>query len=389
MNDLTDLERTLGPDLERALNAVMPGLEDPSIAAADHDRGHFVTLDRSVDPIRIAPVESPKRPRWHVVSAAAAVGLLIGGLAVIGAHSSEQRPTPHASTPTLLDPADSVATTQAQSVSVGDSFPLDGLDPYDAAAIIFLDARIGPTPDEQADLEAAGEILRRECLRDGGATPPSVTAAEHRVFRDDLDSSYTLQMNPYTTAGLEFRREHGFLRNAAAIDADTPLHLKIEEGSSEEQLMLGGCGVADAALRSGPAEQALRASTFESADSRWYSLGPAELPEFADGYQFYDDCMTAAGYPNHDEVNVDDNPFSDFFLDPEYSIEERAAVNADADCRISTDLPTVYIEALLPVLVEYDDRYEPEIAAIDAERDLALASARVTLIENGIEPFTR
>lgn len=389
MKNLAELERELDADLRRALHAVMPTLEDPALTTANReDADPVITRDRSDTPIGIVRAESGGRARWWLVSAAAAVGLLVGGLAVIS-NRSEPAPNTNATTPTLAAPADSAATTQSPNTTVDGSFPLDGLDPYDAAAMISLDARIGPTPDEQADFEAAGAILVSACLRDGGATPPPVTATEHQAFRDDLNDFYSFQTNAFTTTGLEFRRENGFLRDTVPFDAnaDTPLHLEFKEGSFEERLMIEGCGAADNALRNRPAEVALRATTFEAIGNRWYSLGPGELPEFADGYQLYDDCMSAAGYPDHDVIGTD-NPYSEFFINPEYTNEERAAVNDDADCRISTDLPTNYVNALSPVLDEYDNLYSTEIAAIQTERDIALDSARATLIDNGIEPFT-
>lgn len=389
MKDLAELERELDAEIRQALNAVMPTLEGGLVPATADDSGDAAAPRGEHDSlINVVGDEHVKRSRWWLVSAAAAIGLLVGGLAVIGSRS-ESTPSTNASTPTLPTPTDTAATTQEPSTTIEGSFPLDGLNPYDAAATIFLDARIGPTPDEQADLEAAGAILVRDCLRDGGATPPPVTDADHQAFRDDLDGLYSLQTNAYTTAGLEFRRENGFLRDSVPFDANaaTPLHLKIEEGSLEERLMIDGCGSANDALRNWPAEVALRASTFENAETRWYSLGPAELPEFADGYQSYDDCMVTAGYPDHDAFGTD-NPFSEFFINPESTDEERDAVDADADCRISTDLPTTYVNALIPVLDEYDDLYSAEIAAIQAERNMSLDTARTILTENGIEPFT-
>ncbi len=288
-----------------------------------------------------------------------------------------------------LPTADSVPDAQTASPDLGGSFPLDGVDPYDAAAALFLDARIGPNPDEQADLEAAGEILVRECLRTGGASPPAVTADEHRAFRDNLTDGYTLRTNGFTSAGLEYRRHNGFLRQAEPFDpnGDTPLHLTIEEGSTEEQLMLDGCGSADNAVRERPSEDALRTSTFENSDTRWYSLGPADLPQFADGYQAYDECMEAAGYDNHDAVGPN-NPFTDLFHNPIYTDEERDAVNADADCRVSTDLPTNYLAALAPVLDDFDNTHDSQIFAIQAERKASLDTARSILREAGIEPLT-
>lgn len=388
MSKLADLERELDTDIRRALDAVMPMLEADQPTSSADGRLDEAAGNEKGSVVRFVSDQGARRWGWWVASAAAVVAVLVGGLAVIGDRADNQ-PVPDASSPEPLVSADTASPGQTPSPDLDDSFPLDGLDPYDAAAALFLEVRIGPNPDEQADLEAAGEILVRDCLRTGGASPPVVTADDHQAFRDELNDAYIFRTNAFTRAGLEYRRQNGFIRQAEPFDpnADTPLHLTIEEGSLEEQLMIDGCGSADDAVRQTPSEAALRASTFENSDTRWYSLGPADLPEFANGYEAYDECMNAAGYEHHDAVGPG-NPFSDLFYRPDYTDDERDAVNADADCRISTDLPANYVDALAPLLDEFDDTYDSEIAAIRAERDAALDTARSIMRDTEIEPFT-
>lgn len=398
MKTLHDLERDFGPELRQALSTVMPTLEDPPATARGEVQDDVVAQVSFGTPTDLTPTHTARRSRWWLASAAVAIGLLVGGLAVIGIRS-ETTPNSNASAPTLPAPREAAsnettpitdaATDAPQDTNEG-TFPLDGLDPYDAAAAVFLHARIGPTPDEQADLATAGQLLVRDCLRDGGAAVPEVTNAEHRAFRDLLDADYTSRTNWLTTTGIEYRRQNGFVRNAQPFDSDAgvPLHLDIEEGSPEAQMLLDGCNNAYDEFRNWPTEVALRASTFENPSNRWYSLRLGELPEFADDYELFDDCLSAAGYPDYDKPGAD-NPFNGFIASKsEYTAEERAAVNAFSDCQISTDLPTRYVNTMAPILDEYDNTYRDEIAAIELERSTSLETARATLRNNGIEPLT-
>src|SRR5690606_457393 len=110
---------------------------------------------------------------------------------------------------------------------------------------VSLAARIGPTPDEYADLAIAGEIMRRECMRDGGATPPVLTPADHILVRDRAIEELRQRTRVYTTDGLEALRVEGFFSDASydleGSESD-PLWLTIDEGSTEAQLIAGGCG---------------------------------------------------------------------------------------------------------------------------------------------------
>lgn len=249
-------------------------------------------------------------------------------------------------------------------------FPLDQLDPLEAARRVSLAARIDPTPDEHADLAVAGEIMRRDCMSDGGATPPTLTSADHLLVRDQVVESLRHRTRAYTTDGLAALRVDGFFPDAyfdLQGSESNPLWLPISGGSLEAQLIADGCGRSDQPLRAGPVEQnlnRLRATEVdgEATGSRWadIALEPQTLPEFADRFPALQDCMTQAGYPDFFDPTA--NPFAEFRTDHGVTEAELAMANAFADCNIATEFPTTYIETVSAVLDEFDQQHQQELS---------------------------
>jgi hypothetical protein len=305
---------------------------------------------------------------------------------------------PSISTAPAVDPVSTLGSTPPTSVPGPGSYPLDELDPLAAARRVSLGARIDPTPDEYADLAVAGEIMRRECMRDGGATPPVLTSADHIAVRDQAIEELRRRTRVYTTDGHEALRVEGLFPDASDDlegSESGPLWLPIDEGSTEAQLRAGGCGWADEPLRAGPVEQELnrlRATEVdgEMTGSRWadLALAPPDLPEYSDEFPALQNCMSEAGYPNVFDPGAEPNPLAEFRAEPGVTDAELEMANAYADCSIATDFPTAYVETVSAVLDEFDREYQPELTALRAERDTALEQARTILIDRGIDPFT-
>lgn len=392
MSSLDELEDRLAPQLRRALSEVMPRLETPTGTvgvAADHAAdGEHVQIDGT-----------PRRPghgtRWLLI-ASGIVGL-VGGTWWVRSVQEDSSITP-ADAPAVAP--DSTVTPDddpaSPTTSVG-GYPLDGLDPLSAARQLTLGPRIGPTPEEYADLAAAQEILRRDCLRDGGATPPAVTSNEHVAVRDGSIESLKQRSRLYTTDGLAALRTEGFFPDDPLSPTEldgAPLHLTVAEGSLEFQLIVGGCRRAGDDLEPGPVGRQLGDLVPLEIDgvetgSRWadIALNPENLPEFADEFPALKDCMADAGYPNHFD-DVGSPLWVEFMATPGVSDEELELANAFADCYIATNLPTTYVEAVSGVLDEFDRGYASELEALRVERDTALELARSVLIDHGIDPFT-
>ena len=277
--------------------------------------------------------------------------------------------------------------------------PLDGLDPLEAARRVSLGARIDPTPDERADLDVARQIMVRDCLRDGGATPPVLTSADHDAVRDRALDALRFLIRLSTTEGLETSRFEGFLPDGAVVlpggGSPDALLLSVSEGSLEAQLLEGGCALADEPLRSGPVEQELNRLRpieidGEMTESRWAdsALSPSQLPEFADQFPAVQACMSEAGYPHFFDPSADTNPFVEFRVEPGVTEEELELANAHADCVVSTNFTAAYVNTVSAVLDEFDEEYQAELIALRAERDVALERARTILTDHDIEPFT-
>jgi len=303
VTSLDELEDVLRPRLRRALTEVMPRLEAPTDTSAEQ-------LDAQVSgPVgQLAPARSerPRDVRW--IAAAAALVAVLGGVwwirATQVAPPVESADVPPAATPQAATTAAPV-TAPPTTVPAPSPYPLDGLEPLEAARQVTLSARINATPDEYADLAVAGEIMRRDCLADGGAVPPEITPQDHASVRDLAIEGLRHRTRIYTTDGLESLRSEGFVAGASTVtsSASDPLWLPITEGSLEAQLLAGGCRRVDMALRAGPIEQQLnrlKAAEVdgESTASRWaeMALAPDALPEFADEFAVLKDCMTEAGY---------------------------------------------------------------------------------------------
>lgn len=324
--------------------------------------------------------------RWTAVAAAA---LALGGLvAIVVAVRPEASGPPASEVPNSVSTSTPAAPTSATAHGL---YPLDELDSLEAARRVSLAARIGPTPDESADLAVAGEMLRRDCLRDGGASPPVVTRADHIAVRDQALESLGQRVAWYTSDGIEQIRTDGYFR--AILDTEAgqpgPLFLPVADGSIEAQLLADGCGMIDAPLQPGAVEQSLIELTMNSTGGRWTTLAltPQELPEFADQFSAFRDCLANAGYPNYFDRDGG-SPFDAFLAEPGVSADELEMANADADCRIATNIPDTYVATVSAVLDEFEREYADELAAVRTERDTALDLARSVLDDHGIDPFT-
>lgn len=305
---------------------------------------------------------------------------------------------PPAATTPDASPITAPTTPPSTSTPGPGPYPLDELDPLEAARRVSLAARIDPTPEEHADLAVAGEIMRRACLRDGGATPPLLTSADHIAVRDRAIEEVRHRIRVYTTDGLDSLRVEGLFLDSFTISAGSesdPLWLDIDEDSTEAQLFANGCGWIDDPLRAGPVEQdlnRLRATEVdgETTGSRWadIALMPERLPEFSDRFATLQACMSDAGYPDFFVLGADPSPFAEFITEPGVTESELEMANAYADCSIATDFPTSYVETVSSVLDEFDREYQSELAALRVERNTALEQARTILIDHGIEPFT-
>lgn len=398
MTSLDQLEHRLRPQLQRALTEVMPHLErQAGPGAVWPDSGG------TDEPVHLlAP--SPDRTnggRWALTLAAGMLAV-VGGLWWLSAGRSDTPRSPADGPSVATQPNSTPSSTQAlsstSSVPEVSLYPLDQLDPLSAAREITLAARIEPTPDEYADLAVAGEALRRDCMRDGGATPPAITSAEHVATRDQRIATLRQRTRLYTTEGLAALRISGYfpddIDSPVGSGAD-PLFLPVTEGSLEAQLLADGCGWVDEPLRPGPVERALselRATEVDgdATGSRWadMALAPQMLPEYADEFAPLRDCMAAAGYPSFWDFDAEPNPFAEFMAEPGVSEAELATANAHADCSIALDVPTTYVETVGAVLDDFDRAHRSDLAALRSERDAALVLARTILAEHGLDPFT-
>lgn len=413
MNDVLDIVRAQRPDqpsldaaTRRRLRARATGQLDSDAPAADDepaaaprvrpdDVGHHEAIG-----LKVVRDHRSQGTRWLTVAAGMIV--VVGGVwwlrsAQIDAPVSPADAPSIATTPDVSTVA-TLGSTPPTSVPGRGPYPLDDLEPLEAARRVSLAARIDPTPDEYADLAVAGEIMRRECLRDGGATPPVLTSADHIAVRDRAIEDLRQRTRVYTTDGLEALRVEGFFSDASydleGSESD-PLWLAIDEGSTEAQLIAGGCGWVDEPLRAGPVGQELnrlRATEVdgETTSSRWadMALAPQDLPEYSDEFPALQNCMSEAGYPNFFNRGAEPNPFAEFRAAPGVTDAELEMANAYADCSIATNFPTAYVETVGAVLDEFDREYQAELTALRAERGTALEQARTILIEHGIDPFT-
>jgi hypothetical protein len=398
VSDLEQLEEDLNPRLQRALDEMMPRLEQPLAGDRDGVRG---TKAGGGDVTVIAATSAVPKPRARLAVAVALTALAAGTVATLGWLSRDGRelapggsvepqtstaPT-DGETPTVSSAATSLLPASSIVGDAGSVFPLDGLDPVNAARNVSIAARIEPTPDEQADLQVAREILRRECMRDGGANPPPITAADHQAVRDNTIEQLRFRVRTYTTQGIETLRTDGYFAELRHERPD-PLHLELHEASNEDQLRMG-CNHAVEALEASPTEQELFRLMAEPTDGRWTELNllPSRLPEYAAEYRNFDACITAAGYPTYGDVG-DTSPLWEFNPEEPAGTEELALARADADCRMSTGLPTTYVETVGSILDDFERQYASELTTVRTERDTALAIARTVLASHDIEPFT-
>lgn len=413
MNDVLDIvcaQRPERPTLDAAtrnrLRARTTGQLDPDAPAAG-EASSGSTRVRPVhagheDPIRLGEVRDRRSRGTRWLTVAAGMVILVGGVWWLRSTQIVPAERPAHAPPTVTAPDASPTTTPTTPPSTSapgpGPYPLDDLDLLEAARRVSLAARIDPTPDEHADLAVAGEIMRRDCLRDGGATPPVLTSADHVAVRDRAISELRQRTRLYTTDGLESLRVEGFFPDSwittGGSDSD-PLWLAIVEGSPDAQLIAGGCGRIDDSLRAGPVEQdlnRLRATEIDgdTTGSRWadMALSPQDLPEFDDEFPALQQCMAEAGYPSFFDRGAEPNPFADFMAESGVTDTELEMANAYADCSIATDFPTTYVETAAAVLDEFDQAYQSELAALRVERDTALEQARTILTDNGIAPFT-
>lgn len=392
MTSLDELDHRLRPQLQRALTEVMPRLEAPVDSATIRPDavGHS-------EPVHLgeAPPHRSQSTRWLLTVAAGMIAV-VGGVWWLRSAQIDT-PTGPTDAPSIATTPDSTPnstldSTPSTSAPGSGPYPLDQLDPLSAARRVTLAARIEPTPDEHADLAVAGEIMRRDCMRDGGATPPALTSADHVAVRDQAKESLRQRTRLYTTDGVEALRADGYFPEVISTD---PLWLPITEGSFEAQLLADGCGWGDQSLRAGPVEQTLNQLRFVEVDgamtgSRWADMAllPQDLPEFADEFPAMRDCMAEAGYPNYFERGAEPNPFAEFRAESGVSEVELAMANAHADCSIATNFPTTYVVTVSAVLDEFDREHQSELAALRSERDTALVLARTVLTEHGLDPFT-
>ena len=394
MTSLDELEHRLRPQLQRALTEVMPRLEAPAGSATIHPDavGHS-----EPEHLGEAPPHTSQGKRLLLTVAAGMIAV-VGGVWWLRPAQIDTPTGPTEAPPIATTPDPTLDSTPPTSAPGSGPYPLDQLDPLSAARRVTLAARIEPTPDEYADLAVAGEIMSRDCMRDGGATPPALTSADHVAVRDQANEQLRQRTRLFTTDGIDALRTDGYFPDAIddpeAMSAD-PLVLPISEGSFEAQLLADGCGRVDLPLRAGPVEQTLSELRSVEVDgattgSRWadMALHPQDLPEFADEFPAMRDCMAEAGYPNFFERGAEPNPFAEFMAESGVSEEELAMANAHADCSIATNFPITYVETVSAVLDEFDREYQSELAALRSERDTALELARAVLTEHGIDPFT-
>lgn len=111
--ELDELEHAVSADLRRALHAVMPTLENPVIESGDDgDRTYGSARPISGGPLAIASAGHSAQP-WRLAAAAAAVALLVGGLAVVGSRPEQtaKSGTPSQSLPDTTDGAPGAEST--------------------------------------------------------------------------------------------------------------------------------------------------------------------------------------------------------------------------------------------------------------------------------------
>jgi hypothetical protein len=392
MTSLSELEAHLDSDVRRALTTVMPRLEEPiTPSATEHAQVGDIVVD-----VERPSHQTRRRPAGGFAWAVAVLIVVTGGVWWVSA-SQRTTPTaptgsvsdvPHATDQLVTTPVTSAGETTSTSATQPPSttnWPLDGLDPLVAARTVSIAAVIGPTPDESADLVIAGAILENECLRDGGVAPPVLTTQDHQLARQAAVAELRSITDFLTGSGLDFIAANGY----DARQTTDPTHREIAADSPESELLVAGCGGADNDLRPGLAEEQLTRLTELGAEWGYQRIRPDQDAEYASRYAIYEDCMHSAGLATMDRDNAETNPIVPFLGGEAPTADELAYARHDVDCRTSAELPTAYVEAVSPLVGEFVAEQAAALAAVDAERIIALDLARTVLTDHDIEPFTQ